>query len=72
MPLSRTKCASSIARGIVFGVLDPNHPAGEQWDGTGPEGTHLVQTGVYTWRISLKKKNGQGVDVYTGQVSVIR
>ena len=56
----------------VWCSQDPNHPAGEQWDGTGPEGTHLVQTGVYTWRISLKKKNGQGADVYTGQVSVIR
>ena len=51
---------------------DPNHPASEQWNGTGPEGTHLVQTGVYTWRITLKKKNGQGADVYTGHVSVIR
>ena len=51
----------------VWCSQDPNHPAGEQWDGTGPEGTHLVQTGVYTWRISLKKKNGQGADVYTGQ-----
>ena len=56
----------------VWCSQDPNHPASEQWNGTGPEGTHLVQTGVYTWRITLKKKNGQGADVYTGHVSVIR
>ena len=51
---------------------DPDHPASEQWNGTGPEGTHLVQTGVYSWRITMKKKNGQGADVYTGHVNVIR
>ncbi|MEE2919130.1 MAG: PKD domain-containing protein [Bacteroidota bacterium] len=56
----------------VWCSQDPNHPSGEQWNGTGPEGTHLVPTGVYTWRISMKKKNGQGADVYTGHVSVIR
>ncbi len=56
----------------VWCSQDPDHPASEQWNGTGPEGTHLVQTGVYTWRITLKKKNGQGADVYTGHVSVIR
>ena len=56
----------------VWCSQDPNHPASEQWNGTGPEGTHLVQTGVYTWRITLKKKNGQGADIYTGHVTVIR
>ena len=56
----------------VWCSQDPNHPPSEQWNGTGPEGTHLVQTGVYTWRITLKKKNGQGADIYTGYVSVIR
>ena len=56
----------------VWCSQDPNHPASEQWNGTGPEGTHLVQTGMYTWRITLKKKNGQGADIYTGHVTVIR
>ena len=72
MSLSRTKCVSSIARDIAFGVLKT--PTTRQVNnGMGlAQGTHLVQTGVYTWRITLKKKNGQGADVYTGHVSVIR
>ena len=56
----------------VFNTNDPN----KAWIGGNDlsgEGTHHTSGGeVFVWRISIKKKNGQGAKTYTGQVTMIR
>jgi len=56
----------------VFNTNDPN----KAWIGgnnLSGEGTHHTSGGeVFVWRISIKKKNGQGAKTYTGQVTMIR
>jgi hypothetical protein len=46
------------------------------WDGTDAiapgQGKHFVQNDVYLWRIAIKRKRGEGAEIFTGQVTVIR
>ena len=47
-----------------------------RWDGTDEfapgQGSHFVQNDVYLWRIAIKRKRGEGAEIFTGQVTVIR
>lgn len=56
----------------VFYTTDPN----KAWVGGNDlsgEGMHFSSGGeVFAWRISIKKKDGQGAKTYTGQVTMIR
>lgn len=56
----------------VFYTTDPN----KAWVGGNDlsgEGAHFSSGGeVFAWRISIKKKDGQGAKTYTGQVTMVR
>ena len=56
----------------VFFTNDPNKPwiGGNDLSG---DGMHYTSGGeVFAWRISIKKKDGQGAKVYTGHVTMVR
>ena len=58
---------------VVFETNDPT----DVWDGghqgDGPDtGDYYVQNDVYSWRIAIKRKRGEGAEIFTGDVQVIR
>ena len=57
---------------VVFSTNDPNKAWTGANDPTG-EGQHFSSGGeIFSWRIAIKKKDGEGAKVYTGQVQMVR
>ena len=57
---------------MVFHSTNPNEAWTGENDVTG-EGLHFTGTSdVYSWRIAIKKKDGQGAKIYTGHVTMVR
>jgi gliding motility-associated-like protein len=57
---------------LVFHSTNPNEAWTGENDVTG-EGLHFTGTSdVYSWRIAIKKKDGQGAKIYTGHVTMVR
>ena len=57
---------------VVFSTNDPN----KAWTGANEptgDGQHFSSGGeIFSWRIAIKKKDGEGAKVYTGQVQMVR